>query len=733
MCPCPPFAMAHDATPLLEQYAAKGCPVDCGPEWSKEHILLMIERGPHRSALAKNAVKQLRHETAEKVKQGYARVVRWGDINNNIPPKLKISPVAMIPHKSKPYRCILDLSFALEHHGFKYPSVNEATTKLAPQQSMGQLGLVVWRIIHTMEEERHHGNPFWFAKLDIKDGFWRMAVMNEDAWNFAYVLPSLGKHTSLNNTELVIPNSLQMGWCESPPLFCAGSETARDIMVALSVRDLPPHKYEKQMLAKVSRDWANKPPGHVTTLFESYVDDFIAATNDGSKQHLIKLSRAMLHAIHSIFPPPEVTGHNGHDSIAYKKLVAGDGIWDTRKEILGWEFDGEEYTIQLPIKKCVDICALIKKCLKLPKVPLKLFRKLAGKLQHASLAIPSGKSLFTPFDMAMKAEPEHVDIDDTLRQCMLDWRFLVQCLSNKPTHLRQLVTKPPHFISYTDACKLGAGGVWCSGTHDIQPFLWQIEWPTEVQERLVTPNNPGGSITINDLELAGALLGLLALADNGFDLRFCHLATFCDNMTTVVWSYKLRNSKSIVAGYLLRLLGLVVHQLECSSLIPHHIAGEENLMADAISRAFKNGKFHMAANNLVPYFNDQFPLAQNESWRECGVRTEHISCVTACLLGKLPPMASLLRQMRRAKNIGNTGRPSQGQQASTHSSKASLPSNVTSSHRHLLQGSGRDASETEIRSRLLGSQTPSQPSQRPSSWLENPAPSTKQKTNTTSI
>ena len=116
------------------------------------------------------------------------------------------------------------------------------------------------------------------------------------------------------------------------------------------------------------------------------------------------------------------------------------------------------------------------------------------------------------------------------------------------------------------------------------------------------PDNPTGRLTINNLELAGALLGLLVLAGQDMDLRFSHLVTFCNNMTTVVWAYRPRNWKSVVAGFLLCFLGLFVHQLGCSSLVAHHIA------ADAISRAFKRGQFYEAANNLVPYFNTNFPL-----------------------------------------------------------------------------------------------------------------------------
>ena len=55
---------------------------------------------------------------------------------------------------------------------------------------------------------------------------------------------------------------------------------------------------------------------------------------------------------------------------------------------------------------------------------------------------------------------------------------------------------------------------------------------------LITAENPAGSITINDLELAGAILGFLALEAQGVDVKYTHLATFCGNMNTVVWAYK---------------------------------------------------------------------------------------------------------------------------------------------------------------------------------------------------
>ena len=132
--------------------------------------------------------------------------------------------------------------------------------------------------------------------------------------------------------------------------------------------------------------------------------------------------------------------------------------------------DGIQYTIQLPPKKCRDICTLMSKILKNLRVALNQFQKLAGKLQHASLGIPRGRSLFTPLDMEMRGDPDFITITQILRQCLEDWRCLIQCMAKEHTSVMQLIMRPPSYISYKDACKIGSSGVWCSGTPFLKPF-----------------------------------------------------------------------------------------------------------------------------------------------------------------------------------------------------------------------------------------------------------------------
>jgi hypothetical protein len=720
------YSLQHQAIPLLTSYAMSGCPANCGPDWSLEQILLLLKRGPHISAMKKEAKLQLINETKEKVAQGYARVVCWKDIKNNIPPKLKISPIAMIPHKSKPYRAILDLSFKLTHNGKTYASVNEHTKKLAKAEAMAQLGVTLKRIVTTMADQEKMKQPFYFAKLDVKDGFWRMAVNDRDAWNFCYVLPSTSKRNTIDETKIVVPNSLQMGWCESPPFFCAGSETVRDVIeTLLQDKDLPPHKFEADMLISATTKMLPKPTTHGVTLVEVFVDDFIGATNIGNLKHLLHTSRAMLHGFHSIFPPPDITNHNGEDPISQKKMAQGEGDWSTQKEILGWAFDGEKFTIKLPDKKCNEIIRMIKKMIKRKNSSLKKYQKLAGKLQHASFGIPGGTGLFSPIQVAMRGDPPFITLTATLKQVLADWRYIIHFMMKHPTSVLQLLSDYPTYVGYSDACGAGAGGIWTSGLTHLKPFVWKYEWPSDIKNALVTSTNPNGTLTINDLELAGTVMNWLALECQPVTLKFKHIGMFCDNAAAVSWATTLRTSTSKTAGRLLRMLGMRIHARSASSLTPLHIPGEENNMADIASRAFTNEKFFPAANNLTHFFNLHFPLTQPESWTEFTLPTKLVLRVISCLRGELLPMESLLRLPGIDKNTGSTGSSMLPSAKSTRSLPTSQDWSETQSYRALLQGSGQACTVEELKLKFRPSRTASRPSPRPLNWLENRAPFTK--------
>ena len=192
MCPRG-LALHHPAAGKLLQYATGGCPVNSGKSWTLNMIESAIERGPHASALVPEAAKQLVEEALEKEQKGQCKIVEWEQLKRDgIPTQLKISPIAMIPHKSRKFRAILDLSFAIRLQDGSYvTSVNDGTTLEAPAGAIDQLGHSLKRIIHAFAEAQEDAKIF-MVKFDIKDGFWRLNCAQGEEWNFAYVLPQLG-------------------------------------------------------------------------------------------------------------------------------------------------------------------------------------------------------------------------------------------------------------------------------------------------------------------------------------------------------------------------------------------------------------------------------------------------------------------------------------------------------------------------------------------------------------
>ncbi len=241
MCPAG-LALHHPAAELLKEWASYGCPTRTGRPRAPTEIQEVVDRGPHCSAMSANAITHFGAEVAEKVKSGQAKLVAWESIKDNPPTKLKISPITVISHKSKQFRSTLDLSFHLQlEQGGILPSVNATTIKTAPRGAINQLGHSLTHIIHIFAKTKDETCIF-MAKWDIKDGFWHLDAEDCTKWNFAYVLPQ----DPDKPIYLVVPTSLQMGWVESPPFFCAASEMARDVAHDYSeakIGTLPPHKF----------------------------------------------------------------------------------------------------------------------------------------------------------------------------------------------------------------------------------------------------------------------------------------------------------------------------------------------------------------------------------------------------------------------------------------------------------------------------------------------------------
>ena len=662
MCPSG-LALHHPAAASLLKYATSGCPVMPGRDWTVEEIEAAVMRGPHVSALEPEAIEQLAGELEHKVKIGQARIVNWEDIKHDPPKHLKVSPLAMIPHKSRKYRAILDLSFGLRlDNGGLLESVNDGTVLSAPAGAIDQLGHTLSRIIHAFAEA-DEDKVVISAKWDIKDGFWRMQCQEGEEWNFCYVLPQEpGKPI-----KLVVPVSLQMGWVESPPYFCAASETARDIAtqyVEAPMGTLTDNKFVQYAMQDADTiDITEKSEDPFRYFIDVYVDDFIALMIPTSKDQLRHVANAVMHGIHDVFPADD---NDEEDPMSLKKLRKREGTWDPVKDILGFEFNGnigrKDMILEEPKREI--LLTVLKKWIKSGDdgtggIPFVEYKSVLQKLRHAFTALPTGRGLLSPLNKLLRMEPQFVFFhrNKTLLQAIRDIRTILRESTKSPTPCRQLVNGWPWYVGIVDASSHGVGGVIVGEGKDCVPTVFRREWPPFIKNELIKRDKKG-SISNSDLEAAGLLLLWLVMEEVCDLTAGAHVALFNDNSPTVHWAERL-TAKSGPAAMIVRALALRLKAREASPLVPLHIAGEENSITDIPSRSFGIPEEWFCADDDALRFkmDSLFPLPNQESWSVFHLTSNIFMRVTSSLQMKHIDMEEWRRLPKIGSYTGSIGVP----------------------------------------------------------------------------
>ena len=661
MCPSG-LALHHPAAGKLFEYATKGCPALTGKQWSREMIEQAVLRGPHATAMEPSAMEQFQREAEEKSKLGQCKIVDWESIRDNPPSEMKVSPISAVPHKSRAWRAILDLSFSLQLKDGKHiPSVNEATEKTAPRGAVDQIGHTLSRIIHAFAQAEPDAKIF-SAKWDIKDGFWRVVGCPGEEWNFCYVLPQ----PEGMPPKIVVPTSLQMGWLESPGYFCAASETGRDTAdryAETPIGSLPSHKFESH--TTVAPEFQSLPKyapdaDELRYMIEVYVDDYIGIAIPTSQHQLEHVSRAILHGIHDVFPPED---DKDTDPISFKKIMKGEGKWALVKDILGFTFDGEHKTLWLEEPKRDALVTILKGWIRSAEsgyhgVPIKEFESIVAKVRHAFISIPAGKGLLSPCNDILRLGPDVVYIhrNQALRTALIDIRQLLQQSVVLPTKCRELVQAWPNFVGVKDSCNEGVAGVIIGEEDACIPTVFRIPWPPDIKADINTEDNPNGRITNSDCEMAGLLFLFLIMEDVCGDLREKHVALFSDNSPTVSWVRRMA-ARSPVAAQLVRALALRLKIQGCSPLTPLHIAGSSNSMTDIPSRSFGSvGEWHCKTDDdLLTMFNSRFPLPAQNSWSVYRPSRKLCMRVISILRMQHSTMDEWRRLPRPGKRVSGTG------------------------------------------------------------------------------
>ena len=102
----------------------------------------------------------------------------------------------------------------------------------------------------------------------------------------------------------------------------------------------------------------------------------------------------------------------------------------------------------------------------------------------------------------------------------------------------------------------------------------------------MTFENPTGTITNSDLEMAGVLLLWLVMEAVVPSLRHEHVTLLSDKSPTIGWVDCMASKRSQVAGMLLRALSLRLRVHRVSPLTPLHIRGKHIRITDIPSCSF---------------------------------------------------------------------------------------------------------------------------------------------------
>jgi hypothetical protein len=123
----------------------------------------------------------------------------------------------------------------------------------------------------------------------------------------------------------------------------------------------------------------------------------------------------------------------------------------------------------------------------------------------------------------------------------------------------------PDYIGVKDASGQGVEGVVFGEGLGCLPTVFRYEWPDNIKNNLISLQNPGGTITNSDLEMAGLLCLWLVMEAVCGTLREWRVALFSDNNPTMSWVTRLASWHLVVAAQLVRALAL---QLKLNGACP---------------------------------------------------------------------------------------------------------------------------------------------------------------------
>jgi hypothetical protein len=638
--------LPHPAAPMLHRVMKNGAPVVVHSEpWSQSQLDLRVARGCHSSA---NDFKEfLMEEFLDFGRKGFWILLPYEVVKDE--KGLRLSPIGCVPQDNRRPRMIVDYSFWC---------LNDETMKLAPEGAM-QFGTAPLRIREALMKANPDYGPVFMYKNDMSDGFYRIRLSTSGSLKLGVILPRFEGLPQLVALPLVLP----MGWTESPPWFCAFTETIADLTNVDLQRNkrVPAHPLgeaaaitdfavqDEQAVRPIPK--SHKPLTYQRPLkkMEVFVDDFVGMGQDHPSNPLTNQRAVLSHNIDKVFRPNRSTDNQWRkEPQSQSKMAKGDASWHTVKEALGWNWGATTKTLQLKEKRVSKALTLLGEIVDCKRVSLKRWQQVLGVLRSLQPGMSGSEGHFSLLQDALVRQVDcRVRLTPEVREQLEIFQDFLHGHAKRPTTLEELVPGVDLHVGACDAAKSGRGGVWF--TDDGEAIVWREPYSEDVQSEVISDQNLTGKLTNSDLELEGTVLHHFVLGKTA-KVEGETTYTGCDNTPAVSWRTKGSSTSRKARARILRLAAGLQREQRAHHRIGH-LSGVNNRMADDASRLW-----HLSDDDFVSYFNRTYP--QINSWQLYRMPNAVNSLMTSVLLNSESNAESVLQELQRHTLSGPHGLPS---------------------------------------------------------------------------
>jgi hypothetical protein len=440
--------------------------------------------------------------------------------------------------------------------------------------------------IHSIRR-RHPTKIIWLNKTDMDAAYRRLHT------NMTAAVTCI---TMFENLAFLLTR-VPFGAAPGPTKFSCVSDTATDLANDLCLDhgwdpallrssfdlDFDPVKEPDDVpFATANALFVDLPPRDIIT--DNFIDDFMQAGLD-CDDIPERIKHAVPLILDTLFRPAlEKEGGNRNPIINMTKHKA-EGRLEESKVVLGWLINTRTLSIILTAEKAKDWLIDISACVREKKCTKKVLESIIGRLNHTSMIVHLGRYFLTRLCYRLNsASSKHNK--STIHLAPWDiadlkwWSHILLSLSKMGISLNNICLTAPSTVVFSDSCEWGIGGF------TEQGYAWRYLLPASLRNRA----------SINFLEFLAAIVTIqISLENDTHKTNNPHILAFTDNSSALGWMYHstfnpVQNPKH---DELARFLATLLFDNQ-ATLHSEHIKGEENIVADSLSR-----DFHLDAPTLT--------------------------------------------------------------------------------------------------------------------------------------